>query len=196
LDRACRDAARWNESIRKAIHVSVNVSARQLRGTEFTESVKAVLVRSGLAPNLLELELTESQLMANTETGIQAMRHLRSAGVRLALDDFGTGYSSLSYLQTFPVNSLKIDRSFIRPLPGAGHPIVTAIISMAHSFGIAVVAEGVERPEQLAWLGDAGCDIVQGFLTGRPMSVDEFIELLRQHYPKRRERVPTDALAE
>jgi EAL domain-containing protein (putative c-di-GMP-specific phosphodiesterase class I) len=196
LERACGDAARWNENIRKAIHVSVNVSAHQLRGTEFTESVKAVLARSGLAPNLLELELTESQLMANTEIGVQAMRQLRSAGVRLALDDFGTGYSSLSYLQTFPVNSLKIDRSFIRPLPGAGHPIVTAIISMAHSFGIAVVAEGVEKPEQLAWLGDAGCDIVQGFLTGRPMSVGEFIELLRQHYPKRRERVPTNAFAE
>lgn len=178
LRRACRDAARWNAEQGVEIHVAVNVSARQLRQAQFSEDVKAVLAESGLSPHLLELELTESQLMANMTAGVDAMRRLRAAGIRLSLDDFGTGYSSLSYLQSFPVNNLKIDRAFIKPLPQAGQPIVTAIISMAHSFGIAVVAEGVEDPAQLAWLSDAGCDIVQGYLTGRPMSLEAVTLLL------------------
>jgi diguanylate cyclase len=178
LRRACRDAAKWNAECAMAVPVSVNVSARQLRQARFSDDVRAVLRESGLAPHLLELELTESQLMANMSVGVEAMRALRAAGIRLSLDDFGTGYSSLSYLQSFPVNNLKIDRSFIRPLPEAGQPIVAAIISMAHSFGIAVVAEGVEEPAQLAWLSDAGCDTVQGFLTGRPMSFERLVERL------------------
>jgi diguanylate cyclase len=179
LRRACRDAARWNAQQDNAIHVAVNVSARQLRQMQFSQDVKAVLAESGLSPHLLELELTESQLMANMTAGVEAMRQLREAGIRLSLDDFGTGYSSLSYLQSFPVNKLKIDRAFVKPLPQAGQPIVTAIISMAHSFGIAVVAEGVERTAQLEWLDDAGCDIVQGYLTGRPMSFEKISDLLR-----------------
>jgi diguanylate cyclase len=117
--------------------------------------------------------------MANMTAGVEAMRQLRAAGIRLSLDDFGTGYSSLSYLQSFPVNNLKIDRAFVKPLPQGGQPIVTAIISMAHSFGIGVVAEGVEEPPQLAWLDQAGCDIVQGFLTGKPMSLEAITERLR-----------------
>lgn len=177
LRRACRDAARWNAEHSVGVHVAVNVSARQLRQPQFSEDVKAVLAESGLSPHLLELELTESQLMANMTAGVEAMRQLRAAGIRLSLDDFGTGYSSLSYLQAFPVNNLKIDRAFVNPLPRDGQPIVTAIISMAHSFGIAVVAEGVEEPAQLAWLSDAGCDIVQGYLTGRPMSLEGITDL-------------------
>ena len=178
LRRACRDCARWNAETGADIHVAVNVSARQLRQTQYSEDVKAVLAESGLAPRLLELELTESQLMANMTTGVDAMRQLRAAGIRLSLDDFGTGYSSLSYLQSFPVNNLKIDRAFVKPLPRAGQPIVTAIISMAHSFGIAVVAEGVEEHAQLDWLAGAGCDNVQGYLTGRPMPLERITELL------------------
>jgi diguanylate cyclase len=179
MRRACRDAARWNADHASGIHVAVNVSARQLRQAQFVEDVKAVLAESGLSPHLLELELTESQLMANMTAGVEAMRQLRAAGIRLSLDDFGTGYSSLSYLQSFPVNNLKIDRAFVKPLPQGGQPIVTAIISMAHSFGIGVVAEGVEEPPQLAWLDQAGCDIVQGFLTGKPMSLEAITERLR-----------------
>ena len=178
--RSCRDAARWNREHETSIYVAVNFSARQLRQSQFSDDVHAVLAESGLAPQLLEIELTESQLMANMAAGVESMRRLREAGIRLSLDDFGTGYSSLSYLQAFPVNSLKIDRSFVQPLPQAGQPIVTAIISMAHSFGIAVVAEGVEEPAQLAWLSDAGCDTVQGFLTGRPMSFDQLMVLVSQ----------------
>ncbi len=196
LRRACHDAARWNARSSASLPVAVNVSAHQLRHACFTDDVTAVLEQSGLAAHLLEVELTESQLMANMEAGVETMRRLRAAGVRLALDDFGTGYSSLSYLQSFPVNSLKIDRSFICPLPDSGQPIVTAIISMAHSFGIAVVAEGVEMPAQLEWLVDAGCAVVQGFLTGRPMPFEQFTELVcKELVAERREAISPDMLA-
>lgn len=179
LWRACRDAANWNAGTNAGVHVAVNISARQLRTEGFTEEVCTALKKSGLPASLLELELTESQLMSNMSVGIQAMQELRAAGVRLSLDDFGTGYSSLSYLQSFPVHSIKIDRSFICPLPNGGQPIVTAIISMAHSFGLLVVAEGVEYPAQLEWLCDARCDVVQGFLTGRPMRLEQLLTIIR-----------------
>jgi diguanylate cyclase (GGDEF)-like protein len=179
LSRACRDAASWNAGTNAGVHVAVNISARQLRTEGFTDEVCTALKKSGLPASLLELELTESQLMSNMSVGIQAMQELRAAGVRLSLDDFGTGYSSLSYLQSFPVHSIKIDRSFICPLPNGGQPIVTAIISMAHSFGLLVVAEGVEYPAQLEWLCDARCDVVQGFLTGRPMRLEQLLAIIR-----------------
>ncbi|WP_244140145.1 EAL domain-containing protein [Caballeronia sp. BCC1704] len=179
LQRACVAAATWNAGCPGiAVRVAVNVSARQLRHPAFVGDVMAALATSGLAPALLELELTESHLIANRETGIAVMNRLRAAGVLLSIDDFGTGYSSLSYLHAFPVNTLKIDRSFIERLPEDGQPIVTAILSMAHSFGLDAVAEGVEDPKQLEWLIDAGCDVVQGFLTGRPMSLEQFRELV------------------
>jgi diguanylate cyclase (GGDEF)-like protein len=170
LSRACLDAARWNADAATPISVAVNVSARQLRHQNFRAHVLDALQSSGLRPALLELELTESLLMENVDVAVDAMKMLRAHGVRLSIDDFGTGYSSLSYLQSFPLNQLKIDRSFVKPLPHSGQPIVTAIISMAHSFGLTVVAEGVEYPAQLAWLCEGGCDFVQGYLTGRPMN--------------------------
>jgi diguanylate cyclase (GGDEF)-like protein len=176
LRRACRDASRWNAGAKKPVSVSVNVSARQLRQPNFCDDVFEALRQSGLQSHLLELELTESLLMANMSVAVDAMKELRAEGIRLSIDDFGTGYSSLSYLQSFPLSQLKIDRGFIRPLPHSGQPIVTAIISMAHSFGLTVVAEGVEYPAQFAWLCDAGCDVVQGFLTGRPMSVADICQ--------------------
>ncbi|MFL9912440.1 putative bifunctional diguanylate cyclase/phosphodiesterase [Paraburkholderia sp. RL17-337-BIB-A] len=179
MRRACRDAARWNVRAGNAISVSVNVSARQLREPGFQSDVLEALRESGLAACMLELELTESLLMANMAVAVNVMRQLRTHGIRLSIDDFGTGYSSLAYLQSFPLNQLKIDRSFVKALPHAGQPIVTAIISMAHSFGLAVVAEGVEYPAQLAWLCEAGCDVVQGFLTGRPMSFAKMEEAMR-----------------
>jgi EAL domain-containing protein (putative c-di-GMP-specific phosphodiesterase class I) len=147
--------------------------------------VLATLQETGLRPELLELELTESLLMENVTVAAEVMRTLRARGVRLSIDDFGTGYSSLSYLQSFPLNQLKIDRSFVKALPYSGQPIVTAIISMAHSFGLTVVAEGVEYPAQLAWLCDSGCDFVQGYLTGRPMTFTALMEALeeeREHF--------------
>ncbi|MEM5291974.1 EAL domain-containing protein [Paraburkholderia sabiae] len=169
MRRACLDAAGWNASAAIPLSLSVNVSARQLRQPHFRHNVLQALEESGLSANALVLELTESLLMENVEAVTELMKQIRAAGVRLSIDDFGTGYSSMSYLQKFPLNELKIDRSFVRTLPESGQPIVTAIISMAHSFGLTVVAEGVEYPAQLAWLADARCDFVQGYLTGRPM---------------------------
>ncbi|NPT45732.1 EAL domain-containing protein [Paraburkholderia sp. 1N] len=179
MRRACHDAARWNANASNAASVSVNVSAKQLRQHGFHHDVLEALKDSGLPPCMLELELTESLLMANMSVAVNVMKQLRAQGIRLSIDDFGTGYSSLSYLQSFPLNQIKIDRSFVKALPHAGQPIVTAIISMAHSFGLTVVAEGVEYPAQLAWLCEAGCDIVQGFLTGRPMSFAGIAEAMR-----------------
>ncbi|MDR7005284.1 putative bifunctional diguanylate cyclase/phosphodiesterase [Paraburkholderia strydomiana] len=193
LWRACRDAANWNAGTNAGVHVAVNISARQLRTEGFTDEVCTALKKSGLPASLLELELTESQLMSNMSVGIQAMQELRAAGVRLSLDDFGTGYSSLSYLQSFPVHSIKIDRSFICPLPNGGQPIVTAIISMAHSFGLLVVAEGVEYPAQLEWLCDARCDVVQGFLTGRPMRLEQLLAIIRAEEEQKDTRSRTPA---
>ncbi|MFM0419537.1 putative bifunctional diguanylate cyclase/phosphodiesterase [Paraburkholderia aromaticivorans] len=185
LTRACQDAVRWNSDAATSVSVSVNVSARQLRHHTFGADVLATLQETGLRPELLELELTESLLMENVTVSAEVMRTLRARGVRLSIDDFGTGYSSLSYLQSFPLNQLKIDRSFVKALPYSGQPIVTAIISMAHSFGLTVVAEGVEYPAQLAWLCDSGCDFVQGYLTGRPMTFTALMEALeeeREHF--------------
>ncbi|KAE8758713.1 MULTISPECIES: bifunctional diguanylate cyclase/phosphodiesterase [Paraburkholderia] len=180
MRRACHDAAQWNANASNAASVSVNVSARQLRQPGFQHDVLEALKDSGLPPGMLELELTESLLMANMSVAVNVMRQLRAHGIRLSIDDFGTGYSSLSYLQSFPLNQIKIDRGFVKALPHAGQPIVTAIISMAHSFGLTVVAEGVEYPAQLAWLSEAGCDVVQGFLTGRPMSFAGIAEAMRE----------------
>jgi predicted signal transduction protein with EAL and GGDEF domain len=179
LRRACIVAAAWSAARPDlAIRIAVNVSARQLRHPEFIDDVMAALQLSGLSPSLLELEVTESDVIANREIGVEVMNRLRQAGVALSLDDFGTGYSSLSYLHAFPVNSLKIDRSFVERLPEDGQPIVTAIIAMARTFGLEIVAEGVEHPAQLAWLVDAGCDVVQGYLTGRPMSLAQFLTVV------------------
>lgn len=178
IRRACQDAAEWNRAASVSVNLSVNVSARQLRQPNFGDSVFQTLADTGLNPGLLVLELTESLLMSNVNLATEVMRRFRGAGVRLSIDDFGTGYSSLSYLQHFPINELKIDRSFVCALPASGQPIVTAIISMAHSFGLTVVAEGVENPSQLEWLVAADCDVVQGYLTGRPTTTAGLLALI------------------
>ncbi|GGX11605.1 hypothetical protein GCM10007242_17220 [Pigmentiphaga litoralis] len=169
LGRACRDATRWPGKDTAPLTVAVNVSARQLRDPAFIDRVSEVLHSSGLSPSQLELELTESLLMEDVDTAVAFMHAIRGLGIKLSIDDFGTGYSSLAYLQTFPINKLKIDQSFIRQLPSTHFTIANAIISLAHGFGLRVIAEGVESPEQLAWLQEAGCDVVQGYLFARPM---------------------------
>ena len=130
----------------------------------------AALGDAGIAGDALELELTESMLMGSDSTTIAKLTRLRDAGVTFAIDDFGTGYSSMSYLKRFPIGCLKVDRSFVHGLPQSldDAAIATAIISMAHSLRMSVVAEGVETPEQAAFLRSAGCDLLQGFLFGRP----------------------------
>jgi EAL domain-containing protein (putative c-di-GMP-specific phosphodiesterase class I) len=144
------------------------------------ESVQSALRATGLEPGLLELELTESVLMGDTEASRCLLRDLKSLGVILSIDDFGTGYSSLSYLKRVPLDVLKIDRSFVRDLTDDEdrRAIVDAIISMAHSLKLRVIAEGVETKAQLDYLRRSGCDEAQGYLIGRPVPAEEFAALL------------------
>jgi diguanylate cyclase (GGDEF)-like protein len=169
LERACIDAVALQRRTGVWLSMAVNVSARQLRERDFIRTVEATLARTGMRPDRLELELTESLLMEDLDGALRFMHQVRALGVRLSIDDFGTGYSSLSYLQTFPINHLKIDRSFVRLLPQSGTMIASAVIGLAHGFNLTVVAEGVEEEEQFEWLRQAGCDYVQGYLLARPM---------------------------
>jgi EAL domain-containing protein (putative c-di-GMP-specific phosphodiesterase class I) len=164
------------------LRVAVNLSGRQFQQDNLAELVRGLLEETGFDPACLELELTESILMHHTEANIATLKTFKAMGARLAIDDFGTGYSSLSYLQRFPVDVLKIDRSFIKDLPGDGSntAIVDAIVTLAHGLNLEVVAEGVETAEQQAFLRAHGCDIGQGFLFGRPMPWCEFRQRLVQ----------------
>jgi diguanylate cyclase (GGDEF)-like protein len=172
LQQACAEVAGWQRAGGPALTLAVNMSARQLREPGFIDDVTRALADSGLAPSQLELELTESLLMEDVDSAVAFMQAVRATGVRLAIDDFGTGYSSLAYLQTFPINQLKVDRSFVQLLPQRGETIILAVLALARGFGLTVVAEGVEEQRQLDWLRQAGCDVVQGYLLGAPMPAD------------------------
>lgn len=172
---ACQEAAHLFSTRRKGLRVAVNVSPRQLRGAAFGDWVQRQLEESGLAPEQLELEITESVLMDDSPESGQTLRKLCDLGIRLSIDDFGTGYSSLGYLQRYPFDTLKIDRSFVVGAtkdPNTAR-LVETIVTMAHGLGMETVAEGVETAEQLDFLKACDCDIVQGFLLGRPMSLDD-----------------------
>ena len=153
----------------------------QLRQGNLTSLVRQVLEETGLAPQYLDLELTESQLLDNVDSVIVTFRQLRELGVKLAIDDFGTGYSSLSYLKRFPVHYVKIDQTLIRDLsPGGEDAAITrAIIAMAHSLELKVVAEGVETQAQMDFLKSQNCDEIQGYLISRPVEAGALAELLR-----------------
>jgi EAL domain-containing protein (putative c-di-GMP-specific phosphodiesterase class I) len=160
--------------------MSINVSGVQLQDATFLYEVLAVLGETGLAPELLELELTESVLMHLPEHAQSALRHLRDLGVTVSIDDFGTGYSSLSYLKKLPIDTLKIDQSFLHQMNGSpdGAAIAIAIIRMGKSLNLRVVAEGVESVEDLAFLKEHDCDEAQGFYFSEPIPADQFAELL------------------
>lgn len=180
LRQACWQACEWERQGLEPIRISVNLSVHQLRHGKLVSLVRQVLDETGLAPQYLELELTESQLLDSVEHIIATFQQLHELGVKLAIDDFGTGYSSLSYLKRFPVDYVKIDQAFIRGL-GEGTEdaaIIQAIISMAHSLSLQVVAEGVENQEQLAFLRTHGCDEVQGYLISRPVEADAMLGVL------------------
>ena len=181
LQTACRQAAAWRDAglLDTIEHVAVNMSARQTRDERLMDDIQAILDETGLPPRLLELEITEGVLMENVNANLDLLHRLQAAGIHLSIDDFGTGYSSMSYLKRFPIDQLKIDRSFIHDVPGDGEAIATAIIAMAHSLELTVVAEGVETAEQVAFLRGAGCDIMQGYYFARPMNVAALGELLR-----------------
>ncbi|MQT37803.1 EAL domain-containing protein [Pseudomonas helleri] len=181
LREACRQAAQWQQSGLAPIRVSVNLSGHQLRQGNLVSLVRQVLEDTGLAPHCLELEITESQLLENVDYVIATFQQLHELGVKLAIDDFGTGYSSLSYLKRFAVDYVKIDQTFIR---GVGtcvedDAITKAIIAMAHSLELKVVAEGVENEVQLAFLKEHQCDEVQGYLISSPTNAQAMADLLR-----------------
>jgi EAL domain-containing protein (putative c-di-GMP-specific phosphodiesterase class I) len=157
-----------------AIHLSANLSARQLGTPGLVGAVAAAIDETGLSPDCVWLEITESALMTDTKAASVTLRALRGVGVHLTVDDFGTGYSSLTYLQRFPVEGLKIDRSFVDGLGTEANDttIVDTLVRLGHSLGLTVVAEGVETPRQLQHLRRLGCDNGQGYLFGRPMQAD------------------------
>ncbi|MUI16146.1 EAL domain-containing protein [Massilia dura] len=180
LYEACRQAKAWQDAGLPRVPVAVNVSARQFRQAGFVQEVRGALEASGLEAGYLELELTESLMMQNVEGVIAAMLHLKAGGVRLSIDDFGTGYSSLSYLRRFPLDYLKIDRSFVRDMlhDAPGSAIVRSMITLGHSLGCRIIAEGVETNDQLGYLTQEGCDEIQGFLCSRPVTGEAAGELL------------------
>ena len=165
LRTACTDARSWQDNGLPAVPVAVNVSAVQFRQDGFTDLIRSVLTDTGLFPQYLELELTESLLLSNANVVFETLQDLNRMGVLLVIDDFGTGYSSLSYLKHFPVYKLKIDRSFVREIVVNcdDAAITAAIISMAKSLRLKVIAEGVEDEAQLSFLREQGCDEAQGF---------------------------------
>jgi diguanylate cyclase (GGDEF)-like protein/PAS domain S-box-containing protein len=172
LREATREAASWP----RPIGVCVNLSPEQFRSRGLVQTVVSALAASGLPASRLELEITESALLAENHATLSALRQLRDIGVRISMDDFGTGYSSLSYLRSFPFDKIKIDRSFVRELPENNEcgAIVRAVVGIGQCLGVVTVAEGVETPEQLARLREEGCTQIQGFLFGRPVPADEF----------------------
>lgn len=184
LREACRQARTWQDAGLPPIPVAVNISAVQFRHKDFLESLAAILKDTGLAPRYLELELTESVLMHDADFTTSVLKALKAMGIRLAIDDFGTGYSSLSYLTRFPIDTLKIDQSFLRDITNAtadsdDAAIVAAVVSMGKSLNQRVIAEGVETREQLAFLQAQGCGEGQGFYFSRPVTAEELAELLR-----------------
>jgi diguanylate cyclase (GGDEF)-like protein/PAS domain S-box-containing protein len=182
MREACRQARAWQDVGLPAMCISINISAVELRDKDFVSGLRTVLTEANLAPLYLELELTETFLMQDSQSTAIVLQELKEIGVQLALDDFGTGFSSLSHLKSFPIDSLKIDQSFVRNLTtDAGDAgIVTAVISMGRSLHMRVVAEGVETEEQLAFLQEQGCFEGQGNYFSQPLSAADFIQLLRR----------------
>lgn len=175
LHEACRQAAEWRASGLGDIHVAVNLSARQFADGRLQESILGALENAKLPGGLLELELTESTVMRNPEQAVRWLSSIKKTGVRLSIDDFGTGYSSLAYLNRFPIDTVKIDRSFICHLPESHSDgqITSAVIALGHSLGLTVIAEGAETQAQIDFLRGEGCDEVQGYFFSRPLSAGD-----------------------
>jgi EAL domain-containing protein (putative c-di-GMP-specific phosphodiesterase class I) len=197
LRTACAQNKAWQEAGFAPLQVSVNFSPRQFQQPDLVEQVRRAVGDAGLEPRYLGIELTESSVMKDAELTIKTLRQLKETGVQVSIDDFGTGYSSLSYLKRFPVDILKIDISFVRnsttdPKDAA---IVRAIITLAHSLNLKVIAEGVETKEQLRFLSSLRCDEVQGYLFGTPLPAEAFRQILLEGAEPRRMKALTQSLA-
>ena len=182
LETACAQLKTWQQDmLARDLVLAVNVSAKQFRQTGFAAQVRDVVLRHGIKPSLLKLELTEGILLENIEDAIATMGTLNEIGIQFSLDDFGTGYSSLQYLKRLPLDQLKIDQSFVRDIAtdSSDKAIVRTIIAMAQSLGMAVIAEGVETEDQRHLLLKNGCIHYQGYLFGKPVPLDEFEGLLK-----------------
>jgi EAL domain-containing protein (putative c-di-GMP-specific phosphodiesterase class I) len=182
LNTACAQNKAWQDAGYPPMDIAVNISARLFRQNNLVETVERALTTSGLAPNHLTLELTESVLMEDPDAAGEVLRELKVMGIRVSIDDFGTGYSSLSYLKRFPVDTVKIDQSFVREIVANADDavIAEAIVAMAHSLRLNVIAEGVETLQQLEFLRSIKCDEMQGYFVSRPVPVDEFTAYLDQ----------------
>jgi EAL domain-containing protein (putative c-di-GMP-specific phosphodiesterase class I) len=191
VHEACRQAQAWQDAGLPPIPVSVNISAVEFRSKGFLQNIVDTLNETCLDPRYLEIELTESVLMAHVEVASSALRALKTLGVQLAIDDFGTGWSSLSYLRHFPIDALKVDKSFVQEITSGSNaaPIVKAVISMGKSLKHRVIAEGVETHDQLAFLQAEDCDEGQGYYFCRPMFASQLARILEGH--DGRESVPT-----
>ncbi len=185
LQRACAQAQTWQKSSGRPLQVSVNLSARQFQQENLVETVALVLSETGLDPQLLALELTETSVMSDVNASISILQELKGIGIKISIDDFGTGYSSLNYLKSLPIDTLKIDRSFISQVTSNDQDaaIAKAIIGMAHSWQLKVIAEGVETAAQLAFLCQEGCHRIQGYFYSTPLLAAEFTQLLAANKP-------------
>jgi EAL domain-containing protein (putative c-di-GMP-specific phosphodiesterase class I) len=182
LAEACHQAQAWQDIGLPPLRIGINISAVELRAKDFVAGISLILEETGFAARYLELELTETFLMQDSTSTSAVLHALKNLGLKLALDDFGTGYSSLSYLKRFPIDTLKIDRSFVRSIATNTDDasIVCAVISMGNSLHMRVVAEGVESREQLAFLQDRGCPLGQGYYFSQPLTGRECMQLMQR----------------
>jgi len=175
LKAACQQLAEWREHLPQGFRISINASPRQFTSDKFIKSVMQTLEETHIPYECLEIEITEGLFALNSQDIIEYLHRLSKHGIRIAVDDFGTGYSSLNYLREFPVNTVKIDRSFMIPVgEPAADSLVRAIVAMSHSLGLDVIGEGVETQEQMTFLKNIDCDMAQGFIVDKPLSVSQF----------------------
>jgi EAL domain-containing protein (putative c-di-GMP-specific phosphodiesterase class I) len=181
LMEACAQNMAWQRCGLRPVSMAVNLSPRQFIDENLLQDIDEALAASGMSAVLLQIEVTESMMMRNVPRAIKVLDAIRNRGIRIAIDDFGTGYSSMSLMKQFPIDTIKIDRSFVRDLPDdtEDQAIAQAIISMGRALGMTTVAEGVETLEQEQFLRAHGCDEMQGFLFSRPLAPDRLAELLR-----------------
>jgi EAL domain-containing protein (putative c-di-GMP-specific phosphodiesterase class I) len=188
LKTACEQSRQWRDQGIPGVRVAVNLSARQFAQKTLLRDIAKTIAESGLTPESLELEITESLVMQNAEHATETLQKLKAMGIILSIDDFGTGYSSLAYLKRFPIDCIKVDRSFIKDIPidPDDMAITKGVIALGHSLRLKVIAEGVETVEQRDFLQANGCDEFQGFFFSKPLPAEEVTTLLRNHMQKPR----------